>query len=260
MRFSSALLLLCLASPASAGLFNRKNDDGRRRLSETPQTEEWDTDASTGTVLKRPDPKDEEAKTCDGQMAKSLVKANDDLLQAQSERDDASKGLKEKETSNTLLEQELEETKRIMTTKLVELEEQLEQSKENAAKNVEQVTNHGDKQEQKLIAESVAKLQVYKTEMEAKIEGFSQRLESQEQKEKESVQAAVAKVEEEKTAAVKAVEQEKEAIAKENAEIKKSLAEQVASFKSQKKELESEYMKLKTKSAKAIKVRRNLFI
>jgi hypothetical protein len=122
MRFSSTLLLLCLASPASSGLFNRKND-GRRRLTETPQTEDWDTDASTGTVRKIPDPEEEEAKTCDGQMAKSLVKANDDMLQAQSERDAASKGLKEKETSNTRLEQELKETKIAMMAELEKLEE-----------------------------------------------------------------------------------------------------------------------------------------
>jgi hypothetical protein len=326
MRFSSTILLLCLASPASAGLFNRnKKDDSRRRLTETPQTKEYDMEASTGTVREVPDPKEAEAKTCDGQMAKSLVRANDDLLQAQSERDAASKGQKEKETSNALLEQELKEAKTMMTTKVEKLEEQLEETKEDAAKKVEQSAKQGqeqvakveataqetiaklqeekeqlakqgqeqvakaeataqetiaklleekkgsealkeseqgllDKQKQKLIAESDVKLQLYKIEMEAKIEGFSKRLESQEQKEEKSVQAAVAKVEEEKAAAVKAVEQEKEALAKENAEFKKSLAEQVASFKSQKKVLESECMEVKNKSAKAIKVRRNLFI
>jgi hypothetical protein len=301
MKFSSTvLLLLCLASPASAGLFNRNkngNGDGRRRLTEatTPQVEDWDMDASTGTVRKIPDPKEEEAKTCDGQMAKSLVKGNDDRLQAQSERDAALTGLKEVETSNTRLEQELKETKTIMLAKLERLEEQGQQTKEDAAKTVETLTKQGqeqvakveanaqetifklqeekkdfealkaseieglqellDQQEQKLITESDAKLQLYKTEMEAKIEELTQNLQSQEEKEKKSVQEAVAKVEQEKTAAVKALQQEKEVIAKENAKIKKSLAEQVASFKSQKKELESKFKELNNESAKAIKVR-----
>jgi hypothetical protein len=269
MRLSCALLLLCLISPASAGLFNRKkNGNDRRRLTENPQTEDWDTDASTGTVRQIPDPQEEESKTCDGQMAKSLVKANDDMLQAQRERDVASKGMKEKETSNIRLEQELKEIKTSMTAKLEKLEEQLEQTKKDSAKKVEQVTKKGqeqvakaeasaketiatsqeekkdlealkeseieglqgilNKQEQKLIAKSDAKLQVYKTEMEAKIEGFALKLESQEQKEKKSVQAAVAKMEEEKIAAVAKVEEEKTAAVKALEQEKEALAKENA--------------------------------
>jgi hypothetical protein len=293
MRFSSALSLLCLTSPVSAGLFNRKNDDGRRRLTENPQVEDWDMDASTGTVRKIRDPKEEEAKTCDGQMAKSLVKANDDMLQAQSNSDAAVKGLKEAESANAHLEQEYQNYKTVMTAKLETLDGQLEQAKEDAAKTVEKVTkeNHelaakaeakaqeaiaklqeenkdlealkgseieglkeiSRKQEQKLIAEANAKFQLYESEKETKIEELTQILKGQEQKEKNSVEAAVAKVEQEKTTAVKALEQEKEVIAAEIAKIKKSLAEQVASFESQKKEFKSELKELKNKSGKTIK-------
>jgi hypothetical protein len=93
--------LLLLVGTSSALFGNKKdgnNDDDkkRRRLTEATTTD-VDVDAATGTVRNSEEQiaAEKASTTCDGQMAQSLVKANDAMLAAQSERDESLQQTKE---------------------------------------------------------------------------------------------------------------------------------------------------------------------
>lgn len=93
MKLHSVLCLFLLAGNGHAALWNKngknknQKDLHRRRLTEVP-AETVDADAATGTV-RQAVPEEEAARTCDGEMAQSLVDANEKMMNAQAERDEA---------------------------------------------------------------------------------------------------------------------------------------------------------------------------
>jgi len=96
MKLNSVLCLLLLASNTQAAFWNKngnnnKDGDSRRRLTEVPSAS-VDVDAATGTVTQTVSDEQEKARkaaqSCDGQMAQSLVNANEAMMNAQAERDE----------------------------------------------------------------------------------------------------------------------------------------------------------------------------
>ncbi|CAJ1954622.1 unnamed protein product [Cylindrotheca closterium] len=94
MKWNSVLCLLLLASNTQAAFWNKngnKDGDNRRRLTEEP-TVSMDVDAATGTVTQTVSAEQEKAikaaQSCDGQMAQSLVNANEAMMNAKAERDE----------------------------------------------------------------------------------------------------------------------------------------------------------------------------
>ena len=145
-----ALICLCLSvSSADAGLFNKnKNaDQQRRRLSQSSGSD-VDADAATGTV--KPVLTEEErmikdaANTCDSQMAQSLVKANESMLQAKTERDAAVTAKEEAvnkneqcETSVLKLNKEIEDLNQMLKAGRTPVEREFVTKIEDLKKNHE---------------------------------------------------------------------------------------------------------------------------
>jgi len=108
-RVAFLLLLQLLSVGTGSALFGKKKGKERRRLTEVNEAE-IDHDAAMGTVRNILTSEEKEAQEaakheniCDAQMAKSLVKANDAMLIAISERDEAQKAkMKDNEAIQSL--------------------------------------------------------------------------------------------------------------------------------------------------------------
>jgi len=88
-----------MGANALFGNKNNKNGEERRRRLSQRNMADVDVDAATGTVkhvmTAEQKAAEEAAKSCDGQMAQSLVKANEGMLMAKTERDEALQDKKE---------------------------------------------------------------------------------------------------------------------------------------------------------------------
>jgi hypothetical protein len=150
MRTINAICFLLLATDSHAAFWNKKdqqNDGPRRRLTESPTTV-VDVDAATGTVLNVPTSAQQEAakaaQSCDGQMAQSLVKANEEMLEAradlgdlQKENDAALQRIQDLQRSLAKAEEvakestaKIEETEKTKDRKIQSLTESLKMSQE----------------------------------------------------------------------------------------------------------------------------------
>jgi chromosome segregation ATPase len=84
MRISSVLCFLLLTSNSHAAFWKKGEKSKRRRLTENTIPDNVEMDAATGTVT-NPAAETKASQTCDGQMAQSLVKANEEMMKAQAE-------------------------------------------------------------------------------------------------------------------------------------------------------------------------------
>ena len=145
------LSLVIVAQHFSHALFGNGKQERRRRLQEaggrpessSSSSSSWDMDASTGTVRRILTEEEEAAemaaKTCDGQLAQSLVMANDEMLKARSQRDEAIKAKEEALARSALLERQLEETKASFTSKIQQLDGQLSSWEQDATQKVDEL-------------------------------------------------------------------------------------------------------------------------
>ena len=133
---------------AAAGVLDKfKNKEGQRQQAEANvNADQYEMDASTGTVRKLPAEEQEQLKdlSCDSQMAKSLVKANDDLLQAQNERDAALQAKADAEQQIEALEKALAAKKEAMKAKVDDLNEKLVMSSNKAMNQMKDMSKAHD--------------------------------------------------------------------------------------------------------------------
>jgi hypothetical protein len=122
----------------------------RRQLLEQPSADEWDNDAAMGTVRhvvsEQVQEEKEAAKTCDGQMAKSLVSANDNRMHAQAERDTAVAKLQVAQTRAEEAQAELTLARRVLGDKIAKMEQDMQMSGNDAAMQMTQARNEAAQQ------------------------------------------------------------------------------------------------------------------
>jgi chromosome segregation ATPase len=149
MRLINAICFLLLATNSHAAFWNKKDKQNgqRRRLTESP-TNVVDVDAATGTVRNVLTPAQQEAakaaQSCDGQMAQSLVKANEEMLEARADLGDLQKendaalhliqdlqgSLAKAEEVEKELTAKIDQTEQIKDKKIQSLTESLKMSQE----------------------------------------------------------------------------------------------------------------------------------
>ena len=147
---------------AAAGFGRLWNRDGnlkrerRRQLMEqrnSAEYDDWHADASTGTVRNVKSPEEEAAeaavKTCDGQMAISLVRANEEMQKAIDEKHDAVSKLEK--ALNAI--ESLESTRLNLEGKVADLEDKFGVERILAAERESEIT----KRAKELVADAQAK-------------------------------------------------------------------------------------------------------
>eukprot|EP00934_Nitzschia_sp_Nitz4_P008424 Nitzschia sp. Nitz4//scaffold34_size148208//2665//4628//NITZ4_002954-RA/size148208-augustus-gene-0.66-mRNA-1//-1//CDS//3329548717//8414//frame0 len=122
------IVLLLVLVDSSNAFWNTRSDRPSRRLTDEPSN--LDVDAATGTVKATLSAEEEASKTCDGQLAQSLVQANDEKYQAQKERDLALEEQKKANSQAAMLENSVQALKEDVSSLNKANADQLEECKQ----------------------------------------------------------------------------------------------------------------------------------
>ena len=258
------LSLVIVAQHFSHALFGNGKQERRRRLQEAggrpESSSSWDMDASTGTVRRILTEEEEAAemaaKTCDGQLAQSLVMANDEMLKARSQRDEAIKAKEEALARSALLERQLEETKASFTSKIQQLEGQLSSWEQDATQKVDELMKDAklrlaevEKEKQSEVDKLRAAAEHLRAEKDAQIQELQKQMADQQDKLREEYSRQIQGYEEEKQRMVEESKKKIDSLASETTAKYQAL---LASSKKAEEEWKQEKQQLAAKSQRAI--------
>lgn len=262
------LSLVIVAQHFSHALFGNGKQERRRRLQEaggrpessSSSSSSWDMDASTGTVRRILTEEEEAAemaaKTCDGQLAQSLVMANDEMLKARSQRDEAIKAKEEALARSALLERQLEETKASFTSKIQQLEGQLSSWEQDATQKVDELMKDAklrlaevEKEKQSEVDKLRAATEHLRAEKDAQIQELQKQMADQQDKLREEYSRQIQGYEEEKQRMVEESKKRIDSLASETTAKYQAL---LASSKKAEEEWKQEKQQLAAKSQRAI--------